>query len=91
VLKVNYYRLTRHLSFEAFACVEVWPLGHDGSVLLSVVAHALLCNFFVHRFLLLSPPVMPMKAVSGNSKLLSAAFCTGAHRRCRVVEEGFHL
>jgi hypothetical protein len=34
-----------HLPLEAFACLEVWPLGHDGSVLLSVVAQALLCNF----------------------------------------------
>jgi hypothetical protein len=34
-----------HLSLEVFACLEVWPLGHDGSVLLSVVAQALLCNF----------------------------------------------
>jgi hypothetical protein len=30
------------LSLEAFACLEVRPLGHDGSVLLSVVAQALL-------------------------------------------------
>jgi hypothetical protein len=34
-----------HLPLEAFACLEVWPLGHDGSVLLSIVAQALLCNF----------------------------------------------
>jgi hypothetical protein len=34
---------------------------------------------------------MLMMAVSGKFRLLSAAFCTGAHRRCRVVEEGFHL
>jgi hypothetical protein len=33
------------LTIEAFACLEVRPLGHDGSVLLSVVAQALLCNF----------------------------------------------
>jgi hypothetical protein len=33
------------LPLEAFACLKVWPLGHDGSVLLSVVAQALLCNF----------------------------------------------
>jgi hypothetical protein len=32
------------LPLEAFACLEVWPLGHDGSVMLSVVAQALLCN-----------------------------------------------
>jgi hypothetical protein len=34
-----------HLPLEAFACLEVWLLGHDGSVLLSIVAQALLCNF----------------------------------------------
>jgi hypothetical protein len=33
------------LIIEAFACLEVWPLGHDGPVLLSVVAQALLYNF----------------------------------------------
>jgi hypothetical protein len=42
-----------HLLLEAFACLKVWPLGHDGSVLLSVVAQALLYNF-VCRFLLFS-------------------------------------
>jgi hypothetical protein len=35
------------LPLEAFACLEVWPFGHDESVLLSVVAQALLCNFYV--------------------------------------------
>jgi hypothetical protein len=34
-----------HLPLEAFACLEVWLLGHDGSVLLSVVAQGLLYNF----------------------------------------------
>jgi hypothetical protein len=41
------------LPLQAFACLKVWPLGHDGSVLLSVIAQALLCNF-VCRFLLFS-------------------------------------
>jgi hypothetical protein len=34
-----------YLPLEAFAYLEVWPLGHDGPVLLSVAAQALLCNF----------------------------------------------
>jgi hypothetical protein len=34
-----------HLPLKAFACLEVWLLGHDGPVLLSVVAQELLCNF----------------------------------------------
>jgi hypothetical protein len=33
------------LTIEAFACLEVWSLGHDGSVLLSVVAQSLFYNF----------------------------------------------
>jgi hypothetical protein len=37
-----------HSSLEAFAYIEVWPLGHDGSVLLSVVTQALLYNYCVH-------------------------------------------
>jgi hypothetical protein len=42
------------LPLEAFACLEVWPLGHDGSVLLSVVTQALLYNFLCAGFSLLS-------------------------------------
>jgi hypothetical protein len=53
VLKDNCCTLTS-LSFEAFVCLEVWPLGHDRSVLLSVVDQALLCNSSVCRFPLLS-------------------------------------
>jgi hypothetical protein len=33
------------LPIEALACLEVWPVGHDRSALLSVVTEALLCNF----------------------------------------------
>jgi hypothetical protein len=32
-----------------------------------------------------------MTTVSGKSRLLSVGFRTEARRRCRVVEEGFHL
>jgi hypothetical protein len=39
-----------HLPHEAFTCLEVWPLSHDRSVLLSVVAQALLCNFLCAGF-----------------------------------------
>jgi hypothetical protein len=39
-----------HLPLEAFACLEVWPLGHDESVLLSIVAQGLLCNFLCAGF-----------------------------------------
>jgi hypothetical protein len=42
VLKDNCSRLRKSLSLEAFACLEIWLLGHDGLVLLSVVAQALL-------------------------------------------------
>jgi hypothetical protein len=45
VLKVNCSRLRKSLSLEAFTCLETWPLGHDGSVLLSVVAQVLLVTF----------------------------------------------
>jgi hypothetical protein len=30
VFKVSYFRLMYPLSLEAFAYLEVWPLGHDG-------------------------------------------------------------
>jgi hypothetical protein len=36
-----------HLPLEAFASLEVWLLGHDRSVLLSVVTQALLCHKFM--------------------------------------------
>jgi energy-coupling factor transporter transmembrane protein EcfT len=90
VLKDNCSRLRKSLSLEAFPCLEVWSLGHDRSILLSIVAQALLCIFLVCMFLL-SLPTMSMTIVSGNSRLLSARFCTEVCRWCRVAEEGFHL
>jgi hypothetical protein len=44
VLKDKCSRLRKSLSLEAFACLEVQPLGYDRSVLLSVVAQALLLS-----------------------------------------------
>jgi hypothetical protein len=79
------------LPLEAFACLKVLPLGHDGSVLLSVVAQALLCNFCVQVPPLLSFPTKPLTAVSGKSGLLSAGFRTGALHRRRVAEGGLQL
>jgi hypothetical protein len=32
-----------------------------------------------------------MMAISGNFRFLRTGFRTGAHRRCRIDEEGFHL
>jgi hypothetical protein len=78
------------LPLEAFACLEVWSLGHIGLVLLSVVTQALLCNFYVQG----SPSLLSGEADDGyqwKSKLLSARFCIGARRRCRVAEGGLHL
>jgi hypothetical protein len=66
-------------------------VGHDGSVLLSVVAQALLCNFCVHVPPLLSFSTKPLTAISGKSSLLSVGFCTEARRRRRVVEGGLQL
>jgi hypothetical protein len=45
ICKTSCCRLMYPLPLEAFACLEVWSLGHDGSVLLNVIAQALLCNF----------------------------------------------
>jgi hypothetical protein len=53
------------LPLEAFACLEVWLLGHDGSVLLSVVAQTLLCNFCVQVPLLIFLAML-MTAVNGS-------------------------
>jgi hypothetical protein len=52
VLKDSCSRLRKFLSLEAFLCLEVLPLGHDGSVVLSVVAQVLLCNFLCASSLL---------------------------------------
>jgi hypothetical protein len=79
------------LPLEAFACLEVWPLGHDGSVLLSVVAQALLYNFLCagsSSSLLL---VKPLMAISGKPRLLCVGFCTEVRRMYRVTEGGLHL
>jgi hypothetical protein len=54
------------LPLEVFTCLEVWPLGHDGSVLLSVVTQTLLYNFCVQVTPLLFFPAMPMTVVSGS-------------------------
>jgi hypothetical protein len=40
------------LPLEPLAFLEVWPLGHVGSVLPSVVTKALLCNFLCASFFL---------------------------------------
>jgi hypothetical protein len=79
------------LLLKVFACPEVRSLGHDGSVLLSVVAQALLCNFICAG--------SSSSLLSGNadddcqwkSRLLSAGFRIGARHRRRVVKEGLHL
>jgi hypothetical protein len=90
VLKDNCCRLMSLYSLEAFACLEVSPLGHDGSILLSVVTQAFLLTV-VGMFLSLPLLVMLLMAVSWNSRFLRAGFCTGAHRRLRVAEGGLHL
>jgi hypothetical protein len=64
------------LLLEAFASLEVWPLGDDGSVLLSVVAQALLCNFLC--------------AVSSSS-LLSGDADDGCQWKSRLLSVGFVL
>jgi hypothetical protein len=91
VFKVNCSKLRKSLSLEAFACLEDRLLGHDGSVLLSIITQTLLCNFLVCMFLLLSFPTMPMTAISGKSRLLSPEFYTGARCRRRVAEGGLYL
>jgi hypothetical protein len=80
-----------HLPLEDFACLKVWSFGHDGLVLLNVVAQALLCNFLCadsSSSLLLAKS---LTTISGNSRLLCAGFHIEAHRKHRVVEGGLHL
>jgi hypothetical protein len=89
VFKVSCCRLVYPSPLEAFAYLEVWPLGHDGSVLLSIVAQALLCNFLCAGF----PSLLSGDADDGYQwkyKLLSTGFHTRDRRRCRAAE-GLHL
>jgi hypothetical protein len=79
------------LLFEAFACLEVWPLGHGGSVLLSVVTQDLLCNFLCAGSSSSLLPAKPLMTVSRKSMLLCVGFRTEARRRRRVAEGGLHL
>jgi hypothetical protein len=65
VFKFNCCRPMNHLPYESLACLEVWPLGHVGSVLVSVVTQALLCNFLCAGFYLFFLTML-MMAVSGN-------------------------
>jgi hypothetical protein len=60
------------LPLKASACLEVWPLGHDGSVLLSVVAQALLCNFL---FAGSSSSLLFGEAVDGCQWEVQASMC----------------
>jgi hypothetical protein len=86
VFKASCYRLMYPLPLEAFACLEVWPIGHDGSVLLSVVAQALLCNFLCASS---SSSLLSSDAdddCQWTSRLLSAGFHNGVRRRHRVAE-----
>jgi hypothetical protein len=76
------------LTLEVFPCLKVWPLGHDGLVLLSVVAQALLCSFLCAGSSLLFGDTDD--GCQGKSRLLSAGFRTGAHHRRRVVEGALH-
>jgi hypothetical protein len=79
------------LPLEAFACLEVWPLGHDRLVLLSIVAQALLCNFLCAGSSSSLFLVKLLMTVSGKSRLLCARFRTEACRRHRVAEGGLRL
>jgi hypothetical protein len=77
------------LPLEVFPCLKVWPLGHDGSVLLRVVAQSLLCSFLCAGSSLLFGDADV--GCQGKSRLLSAGFRTRAHRSRRVTEGGLHL
>jgi hypothetical protein len=66
-------------------------LGHVGSVLLSVVAQALLCNSLFVGFFLSPSFGDAIDDHQWEVQALSAGFCTEPHHRCRVVEEGVHL
>jgi hypothetical protein len=91
IFKASCYRLMYPLPLEALTCLEVWPLGHDGSVLLSVVAQALLCNFLYAGSSSSLLMAKPLTVVSGKSRLLCTEFRTEARRRRRLAEGGLHL
>jgi hypothetical protein len=79
------------LPLEAFAYLEVWPLGYNGSVLLSIVTQAVLYNFLCVGSSSSLLPAKPLTAISGKSRLPCARFRTEAHRKRRVPEGGLHL
>jgi hypothetical protein len=57
-------------------------------------SHSSFALTVVCMFLSLSLPLSSGDAVDGRQwivQALSAKFCDGAHRRCRVAEEDFHL
>jgi hypothetical protein len=67
-----------------------WPLGHIGSVLLSVVTQAFLCNILCVRFSSLFRRCRWRLAV-GSLGFDSAGFRTRARHWCRIAKECFHL
>jgi hypothetical protein len=77
------------LSLEAFACLEVWSLGHGGSVFLCVVTQALLCNILCACSSSSLLPAKPLMTVSGKSRLLCAGFHTEAVAGVELPKEVF--
>jgi hypothetical protein len=63
---------------------RAWPLGNDGSVMLSVVAQALLCIPFGVHVIFFPLPTMPTMAISGRFRPSRAGLHTGTHPRLRV-------
>jgi hypothetical protein len=67
------------------------PFGHNGSVLLSIVAQALLLYLSYVQVSFFPLPTMSMRIASGRLRLMRAGFCTGIHPRLRVAKEGIPL
>jgi hypothetical protein len=78
-----------HLLFLSQACLDCDLCGHDGSVLLSVVAQALLLYIYYLQVRIFPFSAMPMRAASGKSRLTRAGFHTGTHRRLEWPREAF--
>jgi hypothetical protein len=68
-----------------------WLLGHNGPVLLSIVAQAFLLyiSYVLVRILPLS--MMQIRVVSGRYILTRTRLRTGTHPKRREVEEGIPL
>jgi hypothetical protein len=82
------FRLMSPYFLWSLACLDRDLFYHDGSVLLSIVAQALLLYIFCVQMWIFLVLAMPTRDASGRSRLMRVGSRTRTYNRLRVAEEG---